>query len=54
MAKRGLPRIAAAILSVALLVPAAAVTPVVAQDEGPTVTGAWIGPCCNEIGRAHV
>ena len=49
MAKRGLPRIAAAILSVALLVPAAAVTPVVAQDEGPTVTGAWIGPCCNGV-----
>jgi len=49
MAKKGLPRLAAAFLSVALLVPAMAVTPVAAQDEGPTVTGAWIGPCCNGV-----
>lgn len=49
MTKRSLRRLAAAFLGVALLVPAAAVTPVAAQEEGPTVTGAWIGPCCNGV-----
>ena len=50
MANRNLPRAAVALLSLALIVPAAVAAPVAAQDAtANTLVAAWMGPCCEPL-----